>query len=1245
MIRSLIAGILAALFLLASCTQPSVETPVPGLDEAPAEETETPAPTKTPETQPTKPTSEPELLKVVGQIGGSTQAVAIQEDYAYIGTGVRLEIVDVSNPASGLIVGATEPLEGEVRDIVVNGDFAYVAAAGGGLNIINLSDPAQATVQGGYDTLGYTESVTVAEHYAYLADGPNGLSIVDISNPAEPIEIGTAYELNYVFDVAIAGHFAYLAATGAGLLVVDVSNPAQPVELGSHDTPGYAYGVTASGTSLYIADGWEGLQVFDISNPAQPKFMETYNTTGWAMDIAAVDAKLYVADAFGGLHIVDITNAAKPTELGSYRVPDGHAQSLAISGSIAYVADIYHGVHIVDVSIPNQPQRVALYSPMGYAHAVAVSDSYAYVASETYGFRVIDLAAPAKPREVNVLATDGPANTVAMSGNTAYVGTFTGGSPPYSMYNVDISDPLHPEVTSITPLAGYKGNQTFEGRDIFPEQDVCGMALRSLCIQGNTLYVPGEWGLFLLDVSDPLTPSELGFLQTTPSPSEKIATATGVAVYGSTAYLAVQWGGLYIIDVSDPTWPSLLGVFNEPMMIDSKANKNPKGVGVSDVVVAPPFAYILDQNFLRVLDVSDPSCSKSLASFPLPVTPFNDYGGAARSLAIDGDMLFVADGAAGLLLVDVTNPADPQLAEHLHLPGQASWVTLDGNYVYVADGKSGLYVIERVQNAAPAEVTSTSHNVSTTVIDPMSLSASSGLPFQYKPPGLNTNNSTLANMSIAEQPQFGDISNSVVFANTSGVTGDFASTTLVVTSTEDSGSGTLREAINKARSGDTIVFDTTIFPPESPATIYLTSGLSLSQGAITIDGSNAGVILNGSHAPKGTLGFNILSNDNVIKGLQILYFYGGILLSGNNNTIGGDRTHGNGPMGEGNLISNNVSGEIGAKLGSSNLIIGNYIGTDISGRNKLGNPQYWTLSLEGGSSNNRIENNVIAGSIIFIDSGTRYNEVVGNYIGTDVTGTITFEGEMHIMVTQPFNRIGGTRLGEGNVINGRVSIVGTSDVLLLGNFIGTDATGKKAFGIPGWVVDLEDGSRHNFIGGTTTDERNIINSSKDSTLVHLGGFANYNFIVGNYLGLDASGSVTMPNWIGISLEAAEHNIIQGNFISGSQTALNLASFDWDNPGASFNCLRANSITQSANLGIAVGRAKFNQIISNSLISNCRNGYDGGKDNSWDDGKGGNYWDDYTGMDKNGDGIGDIPYSISPNGVDNHPLMRPYQENI
>jgi len=66
----------------------------------------------------------------------------------------------------------------------------------------------------------------------------------------------------------------------------------------------------------------------------------------------------------------------------------------------------------------------------------------------------------------------------------------------------------------------------------------------------------------------------------------------------------------------------------------------------------------------------------------------------------------------------------------------------------------------------------------------------------------------------------------------------------------------------------------------------------------------------------------------------------------------------------------------------------------------------------------------------------------------------------------------------------------------------------------------------------------------------------------------------------------------------------------------------------------------NLFFHNNFIGNEFQAWDEGS-NSWDNGKEGNYWDDYGGSDANGDGIGDIPYNI-PGGEneDRYPLMDP-----
>jgi predicted amidohydrolase YtcJ len=192
--------------------------------------------------------------------------------------------------------------------------------------------------------------------------------------------------------------------------------------------------------------------------------------------------------------------------------------------------------------------------------------------------------------------------------------------------------------------------------------------------------------------------------------------------------------------------------------------------------------------------------------------------------------------------------------------------------------------------------------------------------------------------------------------------------TIVVTSTSDSGPGSLRNALQDAQDHDAIIFDRAVFPPDAPATIYLTSDElpPIRANNLILDASDAGVALDGSGLSDGwATGLQIASAEgNKIMGFQISHFPGaGIKISGVSkyNVIGGDRSVGAGPYGQGNFISNNVIGiQLSTEGATDNIITGNLIGIDTEGSKGLGNALAEISMADGAHDNTVRSDNLIA---------------------------------------------------------------------------------------------------------------------------------------------------------------------------------------------------------------------------------------------------------------------------------------------
>jgi trimeric autotransporter adhesin len=287
---------------------------------------------------------------------------------------------------------------------------------------------------------------------------------------------------------------------------------------------------------------------------------------------------------------------------------------------------------------------------------------------------------------------------------------------------------------------------------------------------------------------------------------------------------------------------------------------------------------------------------------------------------------------------------------------------------------------------------------------------------------------------------------------------------------------------------------------------------------------------------------------------------GGIYADKSGNLFGGTGAN------QGNIVSGNTRGvTFEGSMATNNRVQGNLIGTDATGSLNRGNR--FNVQLLGGASNNVIggataaARNIISGGkdaegndgtgISIAGQGTTANRIIGNYIGTDITGTLSIPNlRAGVLITfgPSENSIGGTAPGEGNLISGNGSYgvylqgsatASVSSNSIQGNLIGTNAAGNAALANKRGIMMIEGVITQNLIGGTTAAARNIIsgNSEGGITIAH----GTENKIQGNYIGTNLAGTAAIANPEGISIGGSK-NLIggdlagAGNLISGNTSA-------------------------------------------------------------------------------------------------------------
>ena len=628
-------------------------------------------------------------LQFLTSMGGDGGDIVLAGDYAYVGNGAELSVVDISNPYLAHELRLLR-LPGAIYDLAVDSNYLFVAAGYGGLLVYDIRAPAAPKQLARYpmDQPVYTlysdgdllYAVTVGLFLAY-----------DISQPASPMlldQIEGYFESS--LPLFVHGNFAYIgvqiinltnpqalsvAATldgpvrevhepfavvdsvgcgiygcGGYLYLYDITDPASPVRLGDYLIHNFLNVAKIDDQRLYICTIGGSLEILDISDPL------AITQTGSIDASSAMEVDGDLLYIFGsGMEIIDATDPANPETLDSYR-PWAGVVGYARKGDIFFLRVLHFNgahrqLHIVDATHPGN------ISVLGYAlqfSGVPFVDNFhldgerAYLLSRAPIFQIFDFTNTSAPEYLggSESSYSGPSEHLGLTSDRAYQVYFNG------LKIIDISDPELP-----TDLLTFDAGGNSVGLvDPITDERVY------LTVKNSTDL---SLGLQIVDFSAVPSYTVRGYYHD--NQSTYVSALTGTA---DRAYLGYANGLVEILDTSDPAMPT-------------KSSSYSSTGEISSLDLSGSLLFAGHQRRLEILDVSNPYSMTLLSQIPV--------SGTIYQTTISGDWAYLSTEYNGMLVYNISNPINPVFYTRYAIP--TYHVQIFGGLAYLSTVENGLQIL------------------------------------------------------------------------------------------------------------------------------------------------------------------------------------------------------------------------------------------------------------------------------------------------------------------------------------------------------------------------------------------------------------------------------------------------------------------------------------------------------------------------------------------------------------------------
>ncbi|MEA3363801.1 MAG: hypothetical protein U9Q61_11110 [Thermodesulfobacteriota bacterium] len=544
--------------------------------------------------------------------------------------------VDVNN--SEAIVGSY-PLEGTYNESLLSGHFIYLASDEGGLQVLDIAEPQQPQLLKRYLAGRTIIDIHRNGNYLYLSCGSLGVSIMRVLPDGLLDHIADISTDSLAKSCQFLGGFLYVAAGSGGLLVYDVhqleqAKLVQIIKLGSAVSK-----VSLAGGFLYVTAGRKQINIYQLDRPQTPRLIESLKFVENLYDSVIQQQRLYVATE-GGVSLYGLTDPAHPELLRRW-ADFGSANKIFAGLENIYVSDNFSGLRIINSENESSPGYFNL--TINPRTVVEIPD-YLFVAGSNRGLLIVDRKLLLMRQAVKTIQTQGSARDLFIKNNWMYVANSRDG---VSLHDLDA------EGASFTTLSTQWG--------------------ASLAAYNDLLFVAqAKEGIKVFDISTLGQPEVIAIWPNLQAMSLAAA---------ADEYLLLSKGihGVELVDISDLHHPVVRDVLSD--------------IHALDVALDGHFVYIASKNEgLMIYELEKNAKLNCLGHLQTPF-PMNQFD-IALSVYPQGGMVYVANGRSGMLIVDVTNPAEPTILSSIPISGICKEVRVVDDKAYITSHHGGITVVD-----------------------------------------------------------------------------------------------------------------------------------------------------------------------------------------------------------------------------------------------------------------------------------------------------------------------------------------------------------------------------------------------------------------------------------------------------------------------------------------------------------------------------------------------------------------------